>query len=289
MEMYRFNTELMRAAARGDVGKVSLLANRRTVSQINESRQTAAHFAADLPDAACLRILLDAKSNLEARDDRYGMTLLGWAAHSGSSACVRELLARGADPLVDQGSQCWLAVDLAIASSDLLSVHMLGKATQWSHSRAVRTTVAAAAATPPSWALRSLSTLVGECGLDPFEDDSVALDGRSNTAHHAVGPENSIFPTLVRSSAPKQGEDALPDACFDYLVDIGADPVSLGECGAVSDVVTLHPVPDTYQKSLMRQLRAATQDLVGIRMPTDSNGMRLGLPSAVTGAVLQYI
>jgi ankyrin repeat protein len=58
---------------------------------------TALHFAALDNDRAMAVLLLDAGADLNARDDTYQMTPIGWANEEGHEAMVRFLYDRGAD------------------------------------------------------------------------------------------------------------------------------------------------------------------------------------------------
>lgn len=58
---------------------------------------TALHFAAIGKDRAMAVLLLDAGADLNARDDTYQMTPIGWANEEGHEAMVRILYDRGAE------------------------------------------------------------------------------------------------------------------------------------------------------------------------------------------------
>ena len=74
-----------------------ILAGDPTLVTIRNEGGTALHFAAIANDRAMADILLDAGADLNARDDTYQMTPIGWANEEGHVEMVQYLYQRGAE------------------------------------------------------------------------------------------------------------------------------------------------------------------------------------------------
>jgi len=74
-----------------------ILAGDPALVSIRNEGGTALHFAAIANDRAMVDILLGAGADLNARDDTYQMTPIGWANEEGHEDMVRYLYERGAE------------------------------------------------------------------------------------------------------------------------------------------------------------------------------------------------
>jgi ankyrin repeat protein len=74
-----------------------ILADDPALVSIRNEGGTALHFAAIANDRAMVDILLGAGADLNARDDTYQMTPIGWANEEGHEDMVRYLYERGAE------------------------------------------------------------------------------------------------------------------------------------------------------------------------------------------------
>ncbi len=74
-----------------------ILADDPALVSLRNEGGTALHFAAIANDRAMVDILLGAGADLNARDDTYQMTPIGWANEEGHEDMVRYLYERGAE------------------------------------------------------------------------------------------------------------------------------------------------------------------------------------------------
>lgn len=82
----------------GNVDRVrEQLAQEPTLVEARHEGGTALHHAAIANDRAIVALLLGAGADLNARDDTYQMTPIGWANEEGHEAMVRFLYDRGAE------------------------------------------------------------------------------------------------------------------------------------------------------------------------------------------------
>lgn len=82
----------------GNVDRVrEQLAQEPRLVEARHEGGTALHHAAIANDRAMVALLLGARADLNARDDTYQMTPIGWANEEGHEAMVRFLYDRGAE------------------------------------------------------------------------------------------------------------------------------------------------------------------------------------------------
>jgi ankyrin repeat protein len=75
----------------------TLLAGDPRLATARSEGATALHFAAMTDDRSMADLLVDAGADLNARDDAYQMTPIGWANEEGHEQMVRYLYGRGAE------------------------------------------------------------------------------------------------------------------------------------------------------------------------------------------------
>lgn len=91
-------TEFFAAVRSGSLDPVrDALAKEPALLSARQEGATALHYAAIANDRAMVVLLLGAGADLNARDDTYQMTPIGWANEEGQEAMVRFLYDRGAE------------------------------------------------------------------------------------------------------------------------------------------------------------------------------------------------
>jgi len=98
------------AAEKGSERALKVLLDGANLALADKKGRTAAHYAAYFGRIACLRLLIDAGAQLEAKTTGSGSTPLHLAAQEGHAECCSLLLAMGSDANArnDNGQVCLL-------------------------------------------------------------------------------------------------------------------------------------------------------------------------------------
>jgi len=103
------SAEFFTAVRAGSAERVqALLAKAPELAYARSEGATALHFAAIANDRPVVDLLLAARADVNARDDTYQMTPIGWANEEGHRDMVRHLYDCGAEVDLHQAASCGL-------------------------------------------------------------------------------------------------------------------------------------------------------------------------------------